>query len=262
MEELAVKALVVKATDFGDFDKLLTIVTEDKGKMSVTVKGGKSLKSKFVAVCEPFTYAVLNIRRTNKYFYVYDSELLEDFYPLRDSIEKFSLASYICDVASDVSLEGVNDPEILQLTLNALWALAYKETPLAVLKGAYEFKTAVVCGFMPDLACCDICRKEDFSAMYIDTRGGRLLCDDCLKLGHMRNGLDEASILLPVSASVLEALRFIAASPIKRFLSFKLSDDEMRDFSTACEKYLINHLEKDFFTLSFYKSVVQNENNT
>ena len=259
MEELAVKGLVVKATDYGDFDKLLTLVTEDKGKISVTVKGGKSLKSKFVAVCEPFTYAALNIRRTNKYFYVYDSELLEDFYPIRDSIEKFSLASYICDVASEVSLEGVSDPEILQLTLNALWALSYKDTPISLIKGAYEFKTAVVCGFMPDLTCCDICQKEEFSEAYIDTRGGRLICDNCLKLGHMRNGLDEMSILLPVSGSTLASLRYIAASPIKKFLSFRLDETEMGTFSNACEKYLINHLEKDFFTLSFYKSVVQND---
>ena len=68
MEELSVKALVVKSVDFGEFDKLLTLVTEDKGKLTVTVKGGKSLRSKFVSVSEPFTYAFFNLRKSKKYF--------------------------------------------------------------------------------------------------------------------------------------------------------------------------------------------------
>ncbi len=258
MEQLAVKALVVKESDFGDFDKLLTLVTEENGKMTVTVKGGKSLKSRFVAACEPFTYAVFNIRRTNKYFYLYDFELIEDFYPIRDSIEKFSLASYICDVASEASLEGACDPDVLKLTLNALWALSYKEISLSLLKGAFEFKTAVICGFMPDLSVCEVCRSEK-ELLYIDVRGGRLVCDDCLRLGHLKNGLSEASVLLSVSPAVLDALRYISESPINRFLSFRLCAEEMPQFSAACEKYLINHFEHEFYTLSFYKTVVDGD---
>ncbi len=257
MEELTVKALVVKSVDYGDFDKLLTLVTEDKGKLTVTVKGGKSLRSKFVSVSEPFTYAVFNLRKSNKYFYVYDSDLLEDFYLLRDSIEKLSLAAYICDITAELSLEGISEPEILQLSLNTLYALAYKEEyDIALIKGAFEFKAAVIGGFMPDLTGCDLCSKTDGETMYLDIRGGRLLCESCISLGSETTGLDPNSIIVPVTVPVILSLIYIATSRIQRFLSFRLDKSELGLFSAVTEKYLINHLEKEFYTLDFYKSVM------
>lgn len=257
MDELTVKALVVKSVDYGDFDKLLTLVTEDKGKLTVTVKGGKSLRSKFMSVSEPFTYAIFNLRKRNKYYYLYDSDLVEDFYPLRDSIEKLSLAAYICDIASELSLEGISDPEILKLSLNTLYALAYKEEyGKAVIKGAFEFKAAVIGGFMPDLSGCELCSKNDAESFYLDIRGGRLLCDRCLSLGSEVNGLDQNSIIVPVTVPVVLAFNYIAVSPIQKFLSFRLDESELITFSAAAEKYLINHLEKEFYTLDFYKSII------
>lgn len=256
MEELCVKALVVKSVDYGEFDKLLTLVTEDKGKLTVTVKGGKSLRSKFVSVSEPFTYAVFNLRRSNKYFYVYDSDLLEDFYLLRDSIEKLSLAAYFCDIASETALEGVSDPEILKLSLNALYALAYKDYSIHIVKAAYEFKLAVISGFMPDLSCCEMCGAENGEELYIDVRGGRLLCGDCISLGSEQTGLDTNSVVISVTAPVVAAMNYISACPIQKFLSFRLDESEIPVFSSACEKYLINHLEKEFFTLDFYRSLI------
>ncbi len=256
MEELSVKALVVKSVDYGEFDKLLTLVTEDKGKLTVTVKGGKSIRSKFVSVSEPFTYAFFNLRKSNKYYYVYDSDLLEDFYPLRDSIEKLSLAAYFCDIASEISLEGISDPEVLKLTLNALYALGYKDYSMILVKGAFEFKAAVISGFMPDLNCCEICGKDCVENMYIDVRGGRLLCEECISLGSERTGLEPSSVILCVTPAVICAMNYLAVCPIQKFLSFRLDESEHVPFGSACEKYLINHLEKEFYTLDFYKSLL------
>lgn len=256
MEELCVKALVVKSVDYGEFDKLLTLVTEDKGKLTVTVKGGKSIRSKFVSVCEPFTYAYFNLRKSKKYYYVYDSDLLEDFYLLRDSIEKLSLAAYFCDITSEISLEGISDPDVIKLALNALYALAYKDYGIALVKSVFEFKAAVVAGFMPDLSCCEICGMEGSDNLFIDVRGGRLLCDDCIKLGSERTGLDANSVILSVSHPVVAALNYLSVCPIQKILSFRLDEGEVPLFAATCEKYLINHLEKEFYTLDFYKSIV------
>ena len=44
-------------------------------------------------------------------------------------------------------------------------------------------------------------------------------------------------------------------APIQRFLSYTLSGDN-RSFNGVCEKYLACHLEKELFTLTFYKSLI------
>ncbi len=254
MEEINVKGLVLKASDLGENDKILTIMTEDKGKISASVKGGKSLKSKFMSVSEPFTYASFGLRRSTKYFYLFDSELIDDFYPIREDLIKVSLASYICDIANELSLEGVEDNALLKLTLNALYALAYKDHEPEKVKAAYEFKSAVVSGYMPEISFCSVCHREPEDDSFIDAASGTLICSDCMTLPSEKTGITSSSVILPLSKATLSALRFLEEAPIQRFLSFTLKDD-MKLLSNFCEKYLSCHLEKDFYTLGFYKSL-------
>ncbi|MBQ7714753.1 MAG: DNA repair protein RecO [Clostridia bacterium] len=254
MDEITVKGLVVKSSDLGENDKLITIVTEDRGKLSASVKGGRSLKSKFVSVSEPFSFSTFCLRKTSKYYYLYDGELIDDFYSVRESIEKLSLAAYICDIASELSLEGVADEDLLKLTLNALYALAYKDADLSHVKSAYEFKASVISGYMPSLGECGICGKSQNGDSFIDVKSGILVCESCISLPQEVNGIGVESVVLPVSKATLDALRFLESSPINKFLSFRITGDE-GNYSTVCEKYLTCHLEKDFYTLAFYKSL-------
>lgn len=259
MEIICVHALVVRVSDAGENDKLLTLLTVENGIMTVSVKGGRSLKNKNAALSQQFCYGTYNLKASSKFFHVFDGELSEDFYPIRTDIVKLSLASYICDVASELSPEGVGDNELLRLTLNALYALAYKGMPHEVVKAAFEFKAASIAGFMPELDCCAVCGTVESDMMYLDTRNGSLLCEDCLSLDGSVNGLDTSSVILCVPRGTLDALRFISTSPVNKFLSFRLCESEMKDFIVTSEKYLINHLEREFNTLRFYKSMLKNE---
>ncbi len=255
MESVTVNGLVVKSADFGDYDKILTLLTAEKGLVTVTVKGAKSIRCKFSSMSEMFCYGVYNIRRKGKYYYIYDGSVTEEFYPVRNDISKLALASYFCEVATELSPEGISEPDILKLTLNALYALAYNDVSNEIVKASFEFKIASLAGFMPILDGCAVCSKHDGELMFFDTRNGTLLCDKCLSLDGTVNGIDVNSVILRVPSGVLQAYRYISVCPVNRFLSFRISQSEMRDFATTSEKYLINHLERDFQSLKFYKSV-------
>ena len=247
------KGLVVKIADYGDNDRLITVLTEDAGKMTVTVRGGKSLKCPHLSSIEVFSYSYFTFKKGKKYYYLYDSELIEEFYGLRESMEAITLGSYFCEIANEVMPEGLLENDIMKLTLNAQYALTVKYRDWAIMKGAYEFKAAVISGFMPDLdACCGCGKAHDVD--FFDIANGRLICADCLrKIKASEEG--QYINLVAVSPAVLEALRFISIAPIQKYLSFNLAEDEYKCFARICEKYLKNHVEKDFYTLEFYKSV-------
>ena len=255
MEELNVKGLIVKESDFGENDKLLTIITETKGKIFVTVKGGKSLRNKFISVAESFSYGTFGLRKTSKFFYLFDADLIDDFYPIREDLVKMSLAYYICDIANELSLEEVADEALLKLTLNALYALAYKDTPPEILKAAYEFKAAVISGFMPDLSRCTVCCAEPEGDSFVSAASGALICSDCMTKPNTETGLSATSVILPLTGVELAALRFLEDCPVQKFLSFKL-EGNVSLFTSFCEKYLMCHLEKELYTLTFLKTVM------
>ena len=68
---------------------------------------------------------------------------------------------------------------------------------------------------------------------------------------------EEKSLLLPITPSVLAAMRYAMDAPLSRMLSFKLDgQDELDMFSRAAEEYLLNHLERGFTSLEFYKCMI------
>ena len=51
-------------------------------------------------------------------------------------------------------------------------------------------------------------------------------------------------------------MRYTIHAPANRYLSFTLSEDEIKLYASVCEKYLLNHIEHGFYSLEFYKSLL------
>ncbi|MBR2848195.1 MAG: DNA repair protein RecO [Clostridia bacterium] len=262
MEQISIRGLVVRETPVGEYDKLLTVITEEMGRIVISGKAVRSLKSKHMAATQLFCYSNFILRKSRGYYYISDSALTESFFGLRTDLDRLSLASYLCDVAAEMAVEGIGDEELLRLTLNTLYALAnHKHIPLAQVKAAFELRSAAIEGFLPNLTACDVCGADPESVpkLSLDVMNGRLLCGDCLRnVRHTDDLVDEgtAHIYLRLTPAVLKAMRYTVESPVGKFLSFTLAESDMPIFSKVCEKYLLNHIEHGFYTLDFYKSLL------
>lgn len=259
MERVTVRGLNVRETETGDYDKIITLVTAEYGKMTVTAKGVKSLKNKNMPACQPFAYSTYVLKKSKKFWYVEEAETIEIFYGLREDLDKFSLAAYICDVLCDVSIENAPDPEMLRLTLNTLYATANRgREELSKIKAAFEIRAAATIGFLPVLSECDVCGCDVKADVYLDVMNGRLLCPDCKPRAEKEEAMIEgtARLYFIITLPVLMAMRYIISCPQEKLLGFSLSEDDMYILSKVCEAYLINHLEHTFTTLEFYKSIL------
>ena len=260
MEELEVDGLVIREVETGEADKMITLLTGERGRLTISGKGLSSIRHKYAASSQLFSYSTYLLKRRNKYWYIADAFYIDNFMELRYDVEKLSLANYVCEAAGDFAQEEMENQELMSLTLNTLYALARRDDlPPEQVKGAFEFRMAVQEGFMPDLAGCGICGRDvSGEDSTLDVMNGRLLCKSCrTKLENDPAYLaDEgAKILIRVSPAVLAALRFIETAPQKRFLSFALDKTELSLFSVVCERYLLNHVEHGFSSLEYYKKI-------
>jgi DNA repair protein RecO (recombination protein O) len=260
MDQLHVRGLVVRENQLGEYDKLLTVITEELGRITVSGKGVRSLKSKHMPATQLFCYSDFVLRQSHGYYYISDSALIESFFHLRMDLNKLALASYLCDIAAEFVVEGVGDEELPRLTLNTLYAIS-EDRPgsLELVKAAYELRSAAIEGYLPNLDECGVCGVREGKPLRLDIMNGRLLCEDCLRTVRRTADADDegtAHIYLRLTPAVLEAMRYAVSAPVGRYLSFSLSGDEMPLFASVCEKYLLNHIEHGFYTLEFYKSLL------
>lgn len=260
----ATDGLITRIHEVGASDKLINIITPDRGRIGVMVKGGRSPNSKLTPISQLFTYGNFEIYEKNSMYWLRGGSILRSFYELSIDIERIAVATYLCDLANELTDADEECEELLRLLLNSLHLICRGEKDIAVIKSVFELRSVAMSGYLPELSGCTYCGTPSSEMMYLDVMGGRLICSDCLakhntkphKISKDFDDMPEASVLCGLSPAALAALRYIICMPSGKAFSFELKDPEdLRVLSRATEAYVLNHLGRGFDSLDFYKDI-------
>ena len=213
--------------------------------MTFKARGVRSRRSQLKSACQLLCFSDVTLLERQGYYTVSEAVCLEMFQPMRNDIELLALCSYFAQAAEVLSQEDAANGEVLSLTLNALYALSKLRKPQDLVKAAFELRLACIGGYAPDLTGCAVCGRADCGRFLVS--GGCLQCLEC--------GLGEG-LSLPVSAGCLAAMRYITGCEGKRLFSFSLEGPARKELADAAETYLVTQLERGFYTLDFYKSLL------
>ncbi len=254
-----VRGLVIRNVDIKETDRLVTIFTEEHGRLTALARGARSLKSRKLAATMQFCYGRYVLYGQGDKLWVKEAELIENFFDIGKSIEGLALANYIAEVLSVVTVAEA-DKNLLRLSLNSLYAISKGLHSMEKIKAAFEIRALSILGFMPNIISCHIC-DEKSGDFFFDIMGGIIECRAC----HDKHAVShtdhpdphESHIICILSEGAKIALGYCIHSPLERIFSFNISDADMHLFSRAAEEYLLNQLEHGFKSLEFYKSVLR-----
>lgn len=241
------EGLVLRETEYQDADKLLTVLTKDRGKVTLRARGVRSRNSRLKSGCQLLAYSEFTVFEGRASAAIQEAVPIALFLPLRADIERLALASYFAQAAEVLSQEDDPNSELLQLCLYALQALSEQKRPQKLVKAAFELRAACLAGYTPMLDECAVCGNPAPDRFHVS--GGVLLCAGC----HLP---EDTGLRLPVHPGTLEAMRYAARCPINRLFSFQLGEQSTKELCDVAETYLLTQLERSFFTLDFYKSLV------
>ena len=243
---MTVKGIVLRVTDYNDRDALLTLLTENSGKLTVKARGLRRKNSPLTATCQLLAYGEFTLFEYRGQYTINEAQSLELFTPLRRDLTKLALGTYFAQAAEVLSQEDYPSPELLSLLLNCLFALSKLNLPEMQIKAVFELRAACLSGYTPDLFGCHICGSQE--PQRFDISAGQLECGTC-------RSRESNGIRMPVTASILEAMRYICLCDPKRLFSFQLSEGALAQLASLTEAYLTTQLERGFTTLDFYKSL-------
>ncbi len=243
MIKITAPGLVIREQSVGESDRLITVLTARYGLVRAFSRGAKKTKSKKLAATALLAYSDFTFVKSRDAYSVEEALVKEVFFELRNDVEKTSLAQYFCELANEFCEEEFESEEILRLFLNALWLLkGDKKTP-AFIKAVTELRLMTLSGYMPALVGCDTCGAYESEYMYFSPEKGKLYCKDCSPSGDIHC----------LSASVVQAMRYVSLSDFEKIFSFNLNDESLTSFCKICEYYLLNKTQRKFKTLDFYR---------
>ncbi len=244
---MTIQGIVLRVTDYNDRDALLTLLTRDQGKLTVKARGLRRKNSPLIAPCQLLSYGEFTLFEYKGQYTINEAHSLELFLSLRWDLTKLSLGTYFAQVSEVLSQEDFPSPELLSLLLNCLYALSKLSQPEELVKSVFELRAACLSGYTPDLFGCHICGHQNPERF--DLSAGQLECCNC-------RSRESNGIRMPVTASMLEAMRYICLCDPKRLFSFQIGGNTLRQLSALTEAYLSTQLERGFSTLDFYKSLL------
>lgn len=244
---LKTEGLILRQTDWRESDRIVNVLTRDRGKMTFRARGVRSRRSRLAGSCQLLCFSEFTLFENRGMYVVDEAVPIEMFTELRQDVELISLAAYFAQAAEVVAQEDNPNPELLSLCLNAMYALGKLGKPPALVKAAFELRCACLAGYTPMLDQCAVCGSGQPDRFHLSE--GRAVCAGC------QQSLPEG-LRLPLEPGMLSAMRYIAACPAGRLFSFRLGQDNLARLSALTESYLMTQFERSFSALDFYKSLL------
>ena len=91
------RGLVLREVRYKEADRILTVLTEDIGKMTVKARGALRKGSKIAAATQFLVFSELTMLERNGFWTVSEGSTIEEFKGLRGDITALSLASYFAE---------------------------------------------------------------------------------------------------------------------------------------------------------------------
>lgn len=246
--QICTEGVVLKVRDVDEADRVLTILTRDRGVITAFANGAKRLKSKLMAATQTFTYSGFQLYKGKDHYTVDSAETLNVFYGIRNNIDSLSLAGYLCELTQCLAPEEDEAEGYLRLLLNSMHFLNTGTRSIQLIKPLYELRILALSGYMPNLVCCENCSCYEAVEMFFLFRSAKLLCGDCIKSAGTEPSMQ-------VSPAVLTAMRYIIYSEFNKLFSFTLANDSLVQLGRVCEAYLLCQVGHGFKSLDFLKTL-------
>ena len=172
------EGVVLRTQKLGEADRIVTLLTRERGLLRAVAKGVRRTTSKFGARLEPFMVADLQLFEGRTLDSVTQAETLGAYGPrISADYDRYRAGSTMVETAERVS-EGGPAPEQYRLLVGALRTLATGEIPPGLVRDGYLLRAMAAAGWAPGFSECVKCGAPGPHTQVIVQLGG-VVCEEC-----------------------------------------------------------------------------------
>ncbi len=239
-----VRGLVLREVPYKESSRILTVLTDTDGKLTVSANGTKRKNSRTAAASQLLAYSEMTLSGSRGKWYLNEATVIEMFEELRLDMRQLALGTYFAELLETVGNEDMPDPEILRLGLNSLYLLSRRNYPAECIKPAFELKLMCLAGYEPMLEACSVCGEPEPERPFFDTEGGAVCCESC------RGAVPGRKYALCPDS--LRAMRHILSGDGAASFRFSIPPEASARIVKASEEYVSCCVERRFRSLEYY----------
>jgi DNA repair protein RecO (recombination protein O) len=164
------RGVVLRTHKLGEADRIITFLTQGRGKVRAVAKGVRKTKSRFGGRLEPASHVQLLLYEGRELDIVTQVESIDHYRGLREDFERLARAISMLEAADQVAVERQANTRLYRMLVGALQALADRDTPLVV--PAFFLKVLSLEGYGPQVDECAMCGSEGPLVSWAVEEGG------------------------------------------------------------------------------------------
>jgi DNA repair protein RecO (recombination protein O) len=242
------EGIVIRRSDTGETDRILTLYTPTRGKIRVVIKGVRRPGSRMAGHVELLTHSSFLIARGRNLDIVTQAQSLATFPALRQDLECIGWGCYVAEILERMAPEQSENLPAFQLLQEALERLDQGLNAEMVAR-SFELHLLTTMGYRPQILRCASCNAElqPQPHVFSATLGG-LLCPRCQEQDPRARSL---------SLEAIKALRYLQRNGLAEAERLDLTAGVRDEVEKALYDYIRTILERDVNALEFLETLRQ-----
>ena len=240
MKNYKAEAIVLRAIDVGNGDKLILLYTKEQGKIKAMAHGVAKPTSRKRGAVQLLSHSRFLITKGREMDTISQGELIEIFPFLWNSLPRLTQASYMAELTDAFTPDGEPNSRLFSMLLQALHALAEGDGEL--INRIFEMRLVALSGYLPILDSCANCQEPLSGRITFSPSLGGALCENCLST-------DITAI--PLTYGALENMRLFLIWPTEKLRRLKTDPATAGCIKQSLQGFIRYTLEKDLKTTAY-----------
>ena len=231
------KGFVLKETEKGEADRILTIFSQDFGRIEVLAKAIRKMQSKLRGGAPLFSICEIEFIEGRSYKTLTDAILINGFENLKKNLERLEIAYKIADVFVQLVKPPQQDEKIWGLLKEVFEHLNDPQSDIKDLQITYSYffwRLLAILGYQPELYSCLDCQKQlKQESLGFSVKGG-IVCESCWQKND--------TLVAPIQVDTIKILREVFKRNFKELKLIKLDLEHWESLDRVSTFYLTSLL--------------------
>jgi DNA repair protein RecO (recombination protein O) len=240
-------AVVLRRLDYGEADRILTLLTREYGKLSAIAKGSRRAKARAANGLDLFARSRLMLAKGRNLDVVAQSVRNGDVRHISGDVQRTACACLVAEVADKVLEDRHPVDDVFELVVGTIERLNQPQRLPRPETAWFLMRILELLGYQPQLFECAGCNGQLPEAMaWFSPLLGGVLCASCA--GHQQSGSR-------LSVNSLKVLRLMGAGDAEMYQRLRLDRELLDEIEAALESQLEYHLDRHLKSLDFLRSI-------
>lgn len=258
-QSVIMTGMVLKVMPIGEYDKRITLLTKERGKITAFARGARKQNSALLAAAAPFSFGEFELFEGRSSYTVVKASISNYFRELTADYLATYYGFYFLEIADYYCQENNDEIMMLKLLYQSLRALESVSLDNRLVRVIFELKAMTINGEGPNVFSCLKCKAND-GLRYFSVKRGGTLCEKCAAAEPeeaKRSAVTGKRSFFWMEDSVLYTMQYVIAAQVEKLYNFTVSEAVLEELEREVGEYRAVYLTHSFQSLKILGEILQ-----